>query len=701
MTIQIPRCSKTLFVLAASVALIPPVFGQGNDDPDGFVIEEIIVTAQKREERLMDVPLSISAFTDSALADVGAVSLADFLQTAPGVGIVDSEGGTQNIQIRGISSVAGNATVGYYLDELPFSYIGLSRVPDVRTYDVERVEILRGPQGTLYGDGSIGGTIRILTKEPELDRFAAGFDLMGSSTTDGDSNSALNAMVNIPLSEGTSAFRMVASVEDYGGWVDNVASGVDDQNERDITDYRAKFRYMPNDDLDMVFSAWHSEQDTIGNTLATDDRTTVDQAPTVDTEYDVYSATIRYSFDSMDLVSATSLMDFDETSTTFIPLAPGFAVPFFNPVQTETFSQELRLASTSPGNFRWTAGFIYRDMDQNSISDIPDLMITQDQTFESESWAVFGEATWTLMEEKLDLTLGLRYFEDDAFNSEVIDEATLAIVQTIDPNFTGTVDQSFDSTNPRLNLSYRANDDWIVYGNIAKGFRTGQSQPVITLLQSVFFGVNVPTGIDPETMWSYEVGTKGTFMDGRAQLEAAVYHNDWEDLQVLVVVNPPVRGLVNGGDATTQGIELGLTLLPMEDLQLRFTGGYTDAEFTEPVAGINIADGDRIPNVPEFTLSAAATYRWPVFNDSLQGFLYAGAQYASDRTDTVNFAKDSDETTVVDFRIGVEGEVWSGYLFADNLTDEDGALAPYFQGGAGPALRYRPRTIGAKISASF
>lgn len=663
---------------------------------DGFVIEEIFVTAQRREEALMDVPISISAFTDDALFDAGADSLADFLQTAPGVGIVDGQSGTQNIQIRGINSVAGNSPVGYYLDELPFSFIGLSRVPDVRMYDVQRVEILRGPQGTLYGDGSIGGTIRILTHDPDLDEFAAGIDLMGSSTADGDGNAAYKGMVNVPISEGVAGFRLVASVEDFGGWVDNTVSGQDDQNERDIKNFRGKFRYMPNNNLDVVFSAWHSEQDTIGDTLALDNRTSVDPVPSIDVEFDVFSANIRYSFEAFDLVSASSFMDYSEDRTTFI----GPSV-FFNPVETETFSQEVRLTSNSDGNFRWTAGFIYRTMDQNSFTDIPDFMFVQDQTFESDSYAIFGEATWTVLNEQMDITLGLRYFEDDAFNSEPVDDATLAFIQTLDPNFTGTVNQTFDSTNPRLNVSYRATEDWLFYGNIAKGFRTGQSQPVITLLQAVLFGVQVPSGIEPEEMWSYEIGTKGTFWDGRAQLEAAVFFNDWEDIQVLVVVNPPVRGLVNGGTAETKGVEMGLTLLPVENLQLRFAGSYIDATFTEAVSGVAIVDGTEIPNVPETTLSASGTYRWPIGNSAWQGFVYGGAQYASARSDTVNFAPDSDKTTKVDVRLGVEGETWSVYLFADNLTDEDGAIAPFAFGPTGPALRFQPRTVGVQVSASF
>ena len=190
-------CSALLYGSAA--------FGQETESEEYQGLEIITVTAQKREENLLDVPLSISAFTNNMLQDMGASELADFLQTAPGVGIIDDQSGTQLIQIRGVNSTYGNALVGYYLDELPFTLIGNTQVPDVRTYDLERVEVLRGPQGTLYGDGSIGGTIRILTKNPVLDQFQASGEVDGIATAHGDSSWAAKGMLNVPFAKDTLA----------------------------------------------------------------------------------------------------------------------------------------------------------------------------------------------------------------------------------------------------------------------------------------------------------------------------------------------------------------------------------------------------------------------------------------------------------------------------------------------------------------
>ncbi len=660
------------------------------------VLEEIVVTAQKREERLLDVPIAISAFTNAALVDTGAAQLADFLESAPGVGIVDSQNGTQSIQIRGINSTYGNAPVGYYLDELPFSLVGNTQVPDVRTYDLERVEILRGPQGTLYGDGSIGGTIRILTREPDLGGFDAGVDATGSDTTDGGSNYALKGMLNAPLKEGVAALRLVASREEYDGWIDNTTSGVEDQNERDIDNYRGKLRWKPTERLDMVFSLWHTKSDIVGNANSLDDRTTPDPADASQVEYDLYSVTLRYSFDRVDLVSATSWMDYQADSLTYV----AGLFPFIENTAQDVISEELRLTSTGDGAFRWTAGFFYREMKRDTFADLPDFLFTQDLRLESESYAVFGEVTWSVLNRKLDLTLGLRYFEDDRLYHEDIDPATLEIIQSVDPTFTGTVEETFDSLNPRFNVAYRLSDAWMVYGNVAKGFRTGQPQPALSLATAILLGVEIPTGIEPETLWSYELGTKGTFLGGRASLEATAYYNDWDKLQVPVVIVNPLRALVNGGTARSQGVELTLALQPIDGLSLQLSGGYTDAEFTEDVDGININDGDRIPGVPETTLSAAATYRWPL-TASLEGFVDGRLQYTSERTDTVNFATPSDNTTSIDLRAGLEGTRWGAYLFADNVTDEDGAVDVYLFGPDGPATRMRPRTIGLNLRYNF
>ncbi|HKX56355.1 MAG TPA: TonB-dependent receptor plug domain-containing protein, partial [Xanthomonadales bacterium] len=179
------------------------------------VLEEVIVSALKREQSLMETPIAVSAFTGDWLEEIGASDLADFLQSAPGTAIVDGGTGDQNISIRGLSSLYGDSPVGYYLDEVPFNFIGIPLVPDVRTFDLERVEVLRGPQGTLYGSSSLGGTVRILTRDPVFNEFQGKLDLTGSNTHDGGSNYGIKAAINLPLVDDRLALRLVGTTEDY------------------------------------------------------------------------------------------------------------------------------------------------------------------------------------------------------------------------------------------------------------------------------------------------------------------------------------------------------------------------------------------------------------------------------------------------------------------------------------------------------
>jgi iron complex outermembrane receptor protein len=530
-----------------------------------------------------------------------------------------------------------------------------------------------------------------------LDATQASVDLTGSSTTDGGDNYSAKGMLNLPLQSDTLGLRLVGSTESYGGWVDNIATGKKDQNERDIDSFRGKLKWLPTENMDVVLSAWHTKEEALGDSDSLENRTTVTPADDAIMEYDLYSATVRYDFGPISLLSATSVMDYANVLTSEYA-----GLPYITDENQDLVSEELRLTSNASGMFRWTAGVFYRQIERRTYLSLEAINLTQDQTQKSKSYAVFGEGTLSFLDNTLDVTLGARYFEDDRSFTEVVDPASLALVQTIDPSFSGTSKPTFDSFTPRLNVAWRPTDQWMIYGNVAKGFRTGQAQPTISLLLGILQGVEVPTSVEPEELWSYEIGTKGTFANGRASLEGAVYYNDWKDLQTLVVLSatPRVAGLINGGTARTSGVEVMLTVRPLDRLTLQAGGGYVDAKYTQDIAGTPVRDGDRIVGVPEVTASASATYRWPLTN-SLGGFAYGGAQYTSDRTDVASSALPSDSTTTLGLRLGVEGQAWSAYLFGDNLTDEDGAVDVRLQGIDGPATRLRARTFGVNVRYNF
>jgi iron complex outermembrane receptor protein len=661
---------------------------EGDDAPaesreiEAIELSEIVVTAQKREERLLDVPIAISAFSGARLEATGASQLSDFLATAPGVGIVDSGDGTQSIQIRGISAFAGDATVGFYMDELPFTQIGVAALPDVRTFDLERVEVLRGPQGTLYGDGSLGGVVRILTKNPDPSRFEAKFDGTLSQTKDGGENWGAKAAVNVPIVKDKVALRIVGAYEDYSGWVDAPLLGRDDVNDRNITNLRAKLLIRPSEDLDVVFSAMSVREHTGSSSGSFEDRTSPRKLePDNNVQYDLYSGVINWKGPGFDVVSASSYIDFKQD---FVFEFIGFNASSI--AISKNFSQEIRLNSTTPGPFQWTAGVFYRDL--KSDNDIFLGSFGRQQLFsKSRSWAVFGEGSYSFWEDKAKATVGLRYFEDE---------------RTRDEPGRDTIEAKFHTLNPRFNLALKPVEDWLVYFNVAKGFRSGQTQSGLALQLADIFGIDLPVAINPETLWTYEAGTKWASSSGKLVIEGAVYRNDWTNMQIPISVIPnAVPGLLNAGESRVIGLDLTGSFTPIPGLLLQASGSVNKAELQQDVVdvtGVLFEKGSRIPGVAARTFSASAEYRWGLGFESaglgkLNGMARGDWTYNSERpAGGVGISRSSDDYSMFNMRVGVENDRWGLYLFGTNLADTNAAIDAVTTTGI--AVRPRPRTFG-------
>jgi outer membrane receptor protein involved in Fe transport len=687
---RITQMSATTQLAAAPMQSYSAPVESAGTEPVVNYLDEVVVTAQRRTQKLLDVPLAVTAFTGERIEQTGANELADFLQEAPGVTVVDAGDGNQSIAIRGIGSVNGDATVGYYLDELPFGLVNLADLPNVRAFDLERVEALRGPQGTLYGAGSMGGTIRILTRNADLNDFEVRTNVVGSTTADGGDNYQLHGAVNVPLVEGKLAFRGVASYEDWGGWVDSPRQK--DINDRNMQSYRGKLRFAPTDALDITLSGWFSRQE-IGqssNSLR-NRKTTSTNDPRIEVEYDLFSAVIDYQAPGVDILSATSYIDYHQNF--FANLGLPAPVAFNSPA--DNFTQEVRLASRGDGAMRWTVGGIYQDLSTDAFIGLPagfpffGPSLTA-QT--SKSWAVFGEGTYAFLDGMLEATAGLRYFEDER-----------ETVETLGTTVTGRTIANFDSVSPRFNLAFKPAPGWLWYANVAKGFRSGQTQ----LATPRLFDPDLPLGIDAETLWSYEVGVKASLAGGRLVAEAAVYRNEWQDLQtpVSVSVSPPFVGILNVGSASSQGLDLSLDFQPLSGLNLRLNGNYNDATYDEDVAdltGIVIRKGQRISGVPKYTLNGSVSYGRALSSDGLlaglRGFTYLGVQYNSPRDSVgANAIGRGEDVTLVNGRIGVEKDAWGLFLFVDNITDSNQAMT----GQLPAATRPRPRTVGLNLRTHF
>ena len=680
-----------LFSLVLSImALGLPGFAQEDEDSDEAGVaqreefaEEVTVTARKREETLQDVPFSIVAPTEELLRERGAENLEDVSANVAGFSVQNLGPGQSQVAMRGVSSgqvvrdqPGVKEQVGIYLDE---SVISLSLfTPDLDLFDVARVEVLRGPQGTLFGSGSASGTVRYITNQPEIGVSEAFAEFTASTIQDGEFGGNVKVAVNAPMGE-TAALRLAASYTSFGGYMDAVQPNLsirEDVNSGDRLGLRLAIRAQPNDRLtitpriiyqEMNMDGWNRIDDF--NILANPFTTT---RPTVNlgerqlfTQIDepftddflLADLNVEYNFGNVVLTSVTSFTDRDilvvRDATALTASITGGTIPFSEPVYTldaplddattvETITQELRL-SGSTDKTTWVGGIFYSSIDRDygqsllvngfeaateldplgpilsptagSFGAATNVLFFSDLKYNFDQLAVFGEFTYSV-NDRFDFTGGLRWydFEEDR-------------VQTFDGVFaapgTTTGSTTADGFAPRVMASYQVSDKTTLNAQVSKGFRLGGINdplniPLCTPEDLVIFGNQ--DNWDDEELWNYEIGSKSTIMEGRGTFNIAAFVMDISDLQATVTAGSCSSRLVfNVPDARSQGIELEIAAAPTVNFDFAISASYTDSELQSNAAGniSGIQDGNRLPTVPEFQAAAAATYQWFLKNDRL------------------------------------------------------------------------------------
>ena len=687
---------KTCSVLALMAGLLPStLLAQAPaQTPEASADDQIVVTARKREERAIDVPIAISAVSGKDLEQRGVQNLASFLQEAPGVGIYDRGNGMSKITIRGISSSLGANENGYYLDDLPFTGVTVPLSPDVRAWDLDRVEVLRGPQGTLFGEGSLGGTVRVLTKGADLENWEAKGMAYVSDTDGGGTNQGIKGAFNAPIIPGVLAVRVAGTEEKLPGWIDNDAAGLRNLNDQSYTTFRAKARFDPTERLSINGSYWFYKGDFPGgDSTATDDgqqsRATV-LANSV--KYRLYGLSARYDLGGAQAFYGYSHSNFDLPQSG--AAAGGFLISTIN---IKVDAHEARLASSGTGPLQWTVGGYLRDAKRSDGFEFALFGIDNTSEVTSKARALFGEATYTLPFAPVDVTAGLRYYHERLYGFETNSGAV-----------TDQPGDTYESWNPRFSIAWHPQKDVTVYASAAKGFRAGQLQPTAAVALAGPLGINLPAALDQDSIWSYELGAKAELFNRMLTLEGALYYSDWKDVTVRIPLGTTgFNGLINSKGSKTKGIELSATLRPVKGLTLMANGSYNDAEYAGAVPGTGIVDGAIVDDVAKYTANASADYRGPI-TDSVTGFGRIGWQYSSPRRFTsFSIYLPGDKINQVDARIGVEWEGMSLALFADNLTNENGATSfRTVQPISATELdivstRLRPRTFGLELTASF
>lgn len=714
--------------------------GEAAEAAERRTLEEVVVTSRRREESLQDVPIAVSAFSSESIASNMIEGVDDVFSRTPNVSwSTEGSRDRKRLSIRGVTeflSEAGEATVpantfGIYLDE--FSVSTATSNPGVM--DIERIEVLRGPQGTYFGRNAVGGAINIITKKPDHELFAElTADVSRYETYD------IAGTVNLPLIQDKLAMRANVKYHESDGYIRNI-NPTGGGNDSEYKYGRLNLRYTPNErfTLDLIASASDElvgmregvpsgvlsdftqglygtvDPDGIGYWPQNTNRVNFNRPQEVGSEYQYATVRAEYEFDRVRLTSVSGYLE----SKTFLrgDVDGGSQDLFYEhkPYDRDALSQELRLQSIEGGAWDWTVGAIY-SRDRGRIDQAT--FVGEDRPFglpvgfqvtrnvadnETTGMAVFGEAVWHATD-RLDLLLGLRATRDKVEISEVTFTAGNARLSI-------TEEDTFDDISPKFTASYALSDTSKLYATISKGFKSGGVQIAQNSL--------LDESYDPETIWNYEIGIKSDFLDGRARLNAAAFLMDWEDLQASFAVAEVddegtivfTSGIQNAAAATNYGIEAELSMLLTERLLVNVGAGYLHAkfdEFTNAFIDGSIVDlsDQPMPSAPRWTASADAQYTFPIAAN-WEGFArlewfyrdqtYSDLTALARRGEGFPFVVPSYDH--VNLRMGLKQERLSIVAYVENLFDEKYFTNAYEKAFvSGMALQPSYQTYGVRFT---
>lgn len=711
------RAFSIAAVLLASTAVAFPALAQDaatsgdQDEEEGATnASTIIVTANRRSTVISEVPIAISAITAEDFERRNALSLDDLQAAVPGLRLVDIGPGSQRIQLRGVSQYLGQATVGNYIDEFSVTNLGPVGIAEVQLLDLERVEVLRGPQPTLYGESSMGGTIRYITAKPDLDEFSGSIAGELSTIKSGEEGYRTEGFINVPIAPGIAALRIAAQHREVGGWVDSPTA--DDYNDRQITTIRGKLQVEPSPQLSVTATVLYNESKQDSVSFSLDGLTTAQTTLTpASQDYLLGYLEASYDFGSVELSSVTGYID--QSSAARNDIGPFFNTLFGFPAFTqvfsdasgnfERFSQELRLTSDSSGRFRYLIGGIYAEGKGTGLAlstyrpgPIPAFGIFNDSfasRTRSETIAIYGNLELDLVD-WLTIEAGGRYFREK-LDQRAVTTLFDAGGPGVDSVTTRGREATFDTFNPRISITANF-DGSIIYASAAKGFRSGG------------FNLNPaapnPT-FDPESLWTYEAGTKLSFLGGAAYIEAALYYQDYTGIQSTNVTSLGGTAVFNSGEADGFGFDLALVLTPSDTFQFSASLGHNDVSFT--TNAVDKFAGDPLDLVPPYNISVAADWT-PRVSDSFDLLVHADLNYVDEAAiilrqigalgfDTV---APNESRVLVNTRIGADFGAFSTYVFANNLFNELKEVNPDFGAFVEPIFT-QPRTIGIGVRANF
>lgn len=718
---------------------------------------EITVTAQKRSESVQTVPISITTFGALELKDRAIQSFMDYATSVPNLGFGASGDGAANSRTISIRGISGDNTTGFYLDETP-----LPDSLDPRIVDIDHIEVLRGPQGTLYGARSMGGTVRLLTNQADPDHFYASLHGGGSST---DRTNAANyvgdAVLNLPLIADTLGLRMVGFLDREAGFFKRqfpVATGVAalssvaDVGRSVVQGGSLSLLLKINDVFTVTPRILHQENAYNGFAFA--DGTAVNLKPENFVQsrtfnvpeggsdrWTLYSLGMHYTLPLGELVSSTSyfdrlIMEHEDQSEIvslffFTPAGlPPVASQITEIKPTHRFVQEVRFASTLPGAWQFVLGTYYSATNGQfspgryppsivpgltTVSGYPgDLFFSQNYPSTIREPAIFGESSYQATQQ-LKLTAGARWYEIKSTASGTEQGAAVGVVVTDSATTLTEV-----GVNPKFQADYQITHDAMLYGTVAKGFRPGGIVPTVPAAQALGCPAQLTTlGLTTQQthqyqsdhLWNYELGTKTAWLENRLTVNADVFYIDWQNIQQQVLLACGFQFRTNAGAAKSEGAELEVHARPLRGLDVSSGVGYQHAVITKAGAGgaaSPLQPGARVYQVPDWTANTALTYTTKLTSQlnlvNNLTYSYVGGSKSANN-DPFN-PRSRPPYALLDARVALNFADYEIAFVGKNLTNEQANLADNRSiavelPGRPRIVTNQPITLGLEFRASF
>ncbi len=704
----------------------------GSNKTSGESLQEIIVTAQKRgEQRLQDVPMSISVVRSESLINSNLVRLQDYYMRIPGVNLVGNPRNASGIALRGIHSGVTNPTVGISIDDVPFGSSttlgGGSPAPELDPNALSQIEVLRGPQGTLYGANSMGGLLRFVTTTPSLDRLSGQVQVGVNDVQHGDGAGAnVRASVNVPVSQ-TWAVQASGFKRHEPGYIDNHVLGDPTRVERGVNDIdadggRLAALWRPSENFSLKLSALLQNNEAHGaagafvrSDLGELEQNALRGSGWIDRKFELYSANMAVKLGSAELTAITGYGISDMTGAldggpALSPLAATYfgvsGSQIFENNETKKFSQEVRLASANGAKLEWLLGAFYTHEDSTYLQRadavnpltlaVAGVFLGSDWKTKYEEYAAFASLTYHFTD-RFDVQLGGResknrqQYSSLRFAPPGSPQVRIPRVPSEDSSFT------FMAT-PRLKISPQL----MMYAQVASGYRPGGPNSGTASI------LGLPPTFGPDKTLNYELGIKGELFDRALTFNGSIYNVDWDDIQLIILTtSPPGSYYTNVSKARSRGVEFSVEAKPTAGLTVAGWVAWNQAEFVEDLPASSPArasSGDRLPLSSRFSGNLSIDQQFSL-GANMTALVGGVVSYVGDREGdfTANPALrlNFPAYTRVDARVAVERGTWTFNAFVNNIADKRGVLlgtpvSTYF------TYNYiQPRTIGLSVAKSF